>query len=499
MLRKTVLLPPLALLIAGLVASILNEQSFLKLLQAVVDQLIGRLDWLFNWSTFLLLIVVIAAYVSPLGNRRIGGPTAQPLLSKSRWFAITLCTTIATGILFWGTAEPIFHLRDYPLPGSPDPAFAMSMLFYHWTIIPYAIYTVAGLSFALAYYNHDRSFSLSSMLFSLREKEIPDWLGGLVDSVCLFSLVAGMAASLGAGIITLSGGLENINLKLPANTAYAWICLAIVITFVLSAASGLQRGIRWLSGFNFLGFVLIAIIVLFFSPVSELLGLATAGFTDFTTHFLSRSTNIGDPVATDWKHDWNIFNWANWYAWAPITALFLGRLAVGYTVREFIRVNWLFPSLFGAGWMIIFGGSAILTDVRTGGSMQLNLTENGPESLIYELLNALPASGYLTVLLLILVFLSYVTAADSNISAMSGLSVRGIDQHNPEAPIWVKIIWGLVIGTVSWTMISFAGVDGIRLTSIIGGVPAMFLIIFVGIGLTRWVILSWQSTQNKHD
>src|SRR3546814_19350815 len=45
---------------------------------------------------------------------RSGGPDAKPLLDRWRWFAVTLCTTIATGILFWGVAEPLFHLNEPP-------------------------------------------------------------------------------------------------------------------------------------------------------------------------------------------------------------------------------------------------------------------------------------------------------------------------------------------------------------------------------------------------
>ncbi|MEM6806172.1 MAG: BCCT family transporter, partial [Bacteroidota bacterium] len=78
-----------------------------------------------------------------------------------------------------------------------------------------------------------------------------------------------------------------------------------------------------------------------------------------------------------------------------------------------------------------------------------------------------------------------VTAADSNTSAMSGISTEGINPENPEAPLMIKIAWGLMIGIVSYIMITFAGIDGIRMTSNLGGFPALFLVICVAIGLLR--------------
>src|SRR3546814_20047537 len=69
---------------------------------------------LFAWAGIGFLALLAGIALSPLGGRIIGGPDATPILSRWRWFAVTLCTTIATGLLFWGAAEPLFHLSDPP-------------------------------------------------------------------------------------------------------------------------------------------------------------------------------------------------------------------------------------------------------------------------------------------------------------------------------------------------------------------------------------------------
>src|SRR3546814_12862747 len=66
----------------------------------------------FTISSVLFLALLAAIALSPFGRTTIGGPDAKPLLDRWRWFAVTLCTTIATGILFWGVAEPLFHPNE---------------------------------------------------------------------------------------------------------------------------------------------------------------------------------------------------------------------------------------------------------------------------------------------------------------------------------------------------------------------------------------------------
>ena len=84
---------------------------------------------------------------------------------------ITLCTTLAVGMLLWSTAEPIYHLNNPPVSfvyikaGSPEAAlFSIAAMFLHWSFTPYAIYAVSSLVFALAFYNKRLLFSISSSL-----------------------------------------------------------------------------------------------------------------------------------------------------------------------------------------------------------------------------------------------------------------------------------------------------------------------------------------------
>lgn len=490
-LNKKVFFPPLIFLIATVFYSLIDSEGFLISVNQVNTWILDHFGWLFSWGTFFFLLVIGFVYFSPIAKVRIGGKDAKPILSRWRWFAITLCTTIATGILFWGTAEPLYHLNTPPeglglTPGSPAALkFSMSTMFMHWTVTPYGIYTVAGLVFALAYYNLKQPFSLGSLLFPLIGKRAHGPLGTIIDIVCLYGLVAGMAASLGTGILTLMGGMDKV-LGIPgSDLLLALITLLVVLTFVISAASGLMKGIRILSDYNVKAFMGLAIFIFIAGPTILLLKMGWSGVVDYIWNFLPRSTDVGTNLDKSWKHSWTIFYWANWLAWTPITALFLGQLAKGYTVRDYIHYNLLFPSLFGGVWMVIFGGTSMALDIGSDGALYQVLVNEGEQNVIFNILDQLPLGSILSVIFLFIIFVSYVTAADSNTSAMSGISTIGVSPENPEAPLSIKVVWGGLIGIIAWVMITYAGVDGIRMLSVLGGFPALFIVIAVAVGVLR--------------
>ena len=512
--------PPFLLLLAAIALNLISpdktdpatgnkvEGLFSKTVTSANDWILDHFGWLFAICAFLAVILCIVICItcfwkSGFGNVRLGGRDAKPLMSLWNWFSITICTTIAIGILFWSTAEPISHLGSPP--GSLDAAanthqtavFALSTMYLHWSFTPYALYCVASLMFAFAYYNMRQPFSLGSTVTPLFGK----WSTGkgsyLIDAVCLYSLVAGMAAALGAGILMLAGGLNDL-WNVPSNT-WVWgaIALSIVATFVISSATGLMKGIRILSDINTKLLICLALVPLIFGPTWFILSLGGEAFWDYVVHFFPRNLSMTtDETGTtrilapdDWGKSWTVFYWAVWMAWAPITACFLGRIAYGRTVKEFMLINFIFPSIFGIVWMTIFSGTALHQQLNGVADLTGVLNQQGAEAVSYEVFKQFPLATLIIVFYMFSAFVCFVTSSDSNMSAMSAISSTGISPENPEGNKWLKIIWGLTVGAVAWIMISFTGgVAGVKMLSNLGGFPAAFLELLIIAALVRVVI-----------
>lgn len=492
--RPLVFWPTFLVLIAAVVMSFSDLEGFLGITQSLNKTLLGNFSWLFSLGSFYLLLLIVLVYFSPLANVRIGGNQASPLLSKPKWFFIALCTTLAVGVLFWTTAEPIYHLNAPPSswglkPGSAEAAlFSISALMFHWSFTPYAIYAVPSLVFALVFYNRKLPFSISSSLQPVFGNNVLGRKAQIIDTIALYALVTGMASSLGTGAITLVGGFgEFMEIRMTPFTLGVAVSV-IVVTFVLSAASGLQKGITRLSLINAWFLLFLGLFVFVFGPTVYILSIGTEGLGAYLGHFFELSLFTGAASGDTWPQSWSVFNWAVWFAWAPISTLFLGKISRGYTVREFIQINLVFPALFAIVWIAIFSGTAIHIDMTQSGILSAILNDSGVEKLLYFIFGELPLSEIMTVLLIFIAYISYVTAADSNTDAIGDLCTTGFTAESEEkTALGIKILWGSIIGIVSWTMVSFVGIDGIKMLSNLGGLPASIIILATSLTLIKWL------------
>ena len=485
---------PIAIFTALIAASFASPDVFLQVASASNDWILRMFGNVFAFAAFAFVLTCIWAFVSPLGKIRLGGRDAQPLLSRWNWFAITLSTTIAIGILFWATAEPIYHLYDTggaaQVGSAQAQLFAMSSLYMHWAFTPYAIYTVPALAFALCYHNLKLPFSLSSPIAAVIGRPVPGIAAQLLDAICLLSLLFGLAASLGAGIMSISGGIDRITPLSTGPVLLALVAAGIVAAFFLSSVSGLQRGIRVLSDYNTKLFAMLAIFILLAGPTSQIVMLGVKSFGIYITEFIPRSLLLKPYDNDEWLNAWTVFYFANWMAWAPLSAMFLARIARGYTVREFIAMNLAAPAMFSVVWMMIFGGFAIEYESAAPGALKSVLDSGGPEFVLYRLLEAVPFGLFVAALFVILSFLSYVTAADSNTDVLARLSMRGESDMQAAAQtdrqsggqsggrrhIWIRLIWASLVGVAAWVMVSFSGIEGVKMLSNLGGFPALFVI-----------------------
>ena len=168
-------------------------------------------------------------------------------------------------------------------------------------------------------------------------------------------------------------------------------------------------------------------------------------------------------------------------AFAPVTGIFLAQLSYGHTIRETLIVNWIMPSIFAIVWMSIFGGVAI--NMQSSGVVDLagEMAASGTYVAIWSVLQQLPLSELLIPVTLFIMLLSFSTSADNSITVISALCVRE-RKIGDEAPWWLKLIWGIAIGLLSFLLMAFAagskGNDGVRYMVVtMGSILSVFIIL----------------------
>lgn len=508
--RLFVIIVPMAVFISAAIASLINLDAFFAFAKSINDWILATFSTVISWAVFGFVLTCLAVVVSPLGKVTIGGAGATRTLKPWSWFSITLCTTIAIGILFWAMAEPLYHLYDpggaaRGIEAGSDAAtqFSLVSLLMHWTISPYAIYTVAALTFALAYHNLGKPYSVSGPFIALLGRPLPVPIAAGLDAAILWALVMGMAASLGAGMLMLSGGVASLTGLSSGPLTLALVAGAIAIVVLISSLTGLLRGIRILSEINTWFFFALVAFIAAFGPLREMLmqgGQATVGYV---AGFLDRSLLIGSASGDhEWAKSWTTFYFANWLAWAPVTAMFLGRIARGYSVRAFVLVNLVLPALFSVVWMSAFGVFAMETDLAQAGVLNETLNKDGPEAVMFVALEYLPMTSIMIPALLLVSFISYVTAADSNTEAISQIckththAMTEEDETEPSAPR-LKILWVILLCVMAWIMVAFSGIDGVRMLSNVGGLPALFVVLGLQVCLLRMVFQATALDQRR--
>lgn len=480
-LRPFVFFPAFILLILTIVLNFVNPEAFLNITTAAKNFMVVDMGWVFSITGIMSVIVIILVYFSPIGEIKLGGKDAEPMLKKSSWFAITLCTTIAAGILFWGTAEPMWHLAYPPEslgiePMSAEAAkFAMETMFLHWTFIPYAIYAVPTIVFAFAYYNMKRSFSVGSQISPLISSAKQKKINGVIDAVVLFTVAAGIGSSFGTAVMNMGGGLNA--LFGIDNTKTLWVMITIVgtIAFIISSGTGLMKGIRILSDINVYLYYVIIAALLVLGPTVFFFSLGTEAFGGFMDNIFSKALFTGASAGDTWASGWTMFYWSNWMAWAPVAAVFLARIAYGYKIKEVVMMNFVIPSIFSTIWMTILSGTTINFQMTGRVDVLAIMNEQGSGAAAYAVLGELPFAGLIIGIYLIAVMISFITATDSTTNAMASICTTGISDGKKEAPLLIKITWGVIIGAVSLIFITALGLDGIKMLSYLGGFPALFL------------------------
>lgn len=490
--RKPVFVTMLILYAVIIVVGLVWPETFANAEGGIVNFAASWFGWLYDLTALVLLgVCVWILFSKKYGSIKIGGANAKPTMSKWSWFVISLCGGIATGIVFWGIAEPITHFMS-PIPlsagayeaGTATAALtAISTTYLHWGPVLYAFYCVAGIGIGIAVYNMKLPYRVCSCLYPILGEKAMGAIGTVVDILCLFGLAGGVSASLGVSAMQLGAGLGILTGLTPTNVVWTIILMTIVITFIISSYTGIGKGVRFLSDKNAKIYMGMMAFVIIFGPAKYILNMATEAFGLHINNFFIQATFLSTFEGDMWPTWWTINYWSFMIAYTPLIGMFLAKIARGRTLREFTLFNFLLPGAFGILWFGIFGSASIFYETNGGGiwdSMQ-NL---GTESAVFAFFKNLPLSNIMSAIFMITAFLSVVTLADSMTTTISSLSIKSKSAATKEPPAKIKIFWGIVMSALALINIVTAnnvgqvsGINATKQLAIVCAFPLLFVVV----------------------
>ncbi|KAA5603728.1 BCCT family transporter [Roseospira marina] len=486
------------LIMAFVMGTLMAPEDAKSVFDAAKAWSINNFDWFFLASGNVFVLFCLVLIVLPVGSVRLGGQDAKPEFSLISWFAMLFAAGMGIGLMFWSVAEPVGYYTDWfgtPLgvePNTPEAArAALGATMYHWGLHPWAIYAVVGLSLAFFCYNKGLPLTIRSAFYPLVQDKSWGWFGNVIDIVSVLATIFGLATSLGFGAQQAAGGLEFLfGISSGINTQIA-IIIGVTSVAVISVVRGLDGGVKVLSNINMsLAALLLAFVIATGSTMT-----IVSGFWDTTTAYAEMMV----PLSMWWgredgsfMHDWTVFYWAWWISWSPFVGMFIARVSMGRTVRQFIIAVLLVPTVVTIVWMTAFGGMGLEQVMNQSGELADGL---GDYTLaMFQMLENLPLHQITSFIAICLVLVFFITSSDSGSLVIDSITAGG----KLDAPVPQRIFWAVMEGVIAAVLLFVGGagaLGALQAAAITVGLPftlvllAMCVTLYLGLRHERiWVV-----------
>lgn len=132
------------------------------------------------------------------------------------------------------------------------------------------------------------------------------------------------------GVLQINGGLNYV-FSVPNNP---WVQIGIIgimlALYLVSATTGIDKGIKILSNTNMILVLALMVFFLFRGPTVFIFESFVLAIGDYIQHFMEMSFYLTPYTGETWVQDWTVFYWAWVIAWSP----FVGSLLPGFERGE---------------------------------------------------------------------------------------------------------------------------------------------------------------------
>lgn len=481
---KEVLIVLGALLLIEIILGVFFTKQFGNVMSNMIYLVGDNFGWWINLLAVVIVVLGIVFVIFKYGDVVIGGKDAKPDFTRWQWYSISICGGIGCGLLFWAMGEPIFHFMEPPIAAGVTAQsrgaaiFAVSQAMFDWSFVQYFIYALPAVAFALLTFNYQKALSFSPVVEATFNKN-KRWLTTLLHILCGYAVASGLSNSMGAGLMQISGGINAVFGIKQTPVLYLVITIMVAGFFIFSCLTGINKGLTYVSSACMVAFIGLMIYVLIAGDAQFIGKIGTESMGDILNNFWSKITFNNTLAPSDqWANKWSITYWNSFFIYAPVIGMFLARMGKGHTVREFILVEILVPSLFCCLFIAIFAGT--IMNMQTSGIVDVwgKVQELGMQTALYQVLGAMPGGKIVQFFFLITVCMSFITLADPNTSALSTLCVHG-QEIDSEPPKLLKIIIGIAVSAVAYLLVVSGGMDAVKGLLNVGGllmtIPTIWL------------------------
>lgn len=460
--------------------ALFDLKHFSSVIQSLFSESANLFGYWWQWLMVINFVLALAIGGSKFGKLKLGA-TDTVSMSRFRWVAMIMCTLLAGGGVFWSAAEPIYHfMTPPPALGEMEAgvmetvAPALSQSFFHWGFLAWAVLGTLA-TIVLMYAHHQAGVRLRprALLYPLLGDKLENhWLGSVIDACSIIAVAAGTIGPIGFLATQLGYSLESfvgIENTMPMQML---ILAAVVAIYSISAFTGMDKGLQWLSRMNVIGAAVLLGAVIVLGPTGFIFEQFGSGFSYYLNnmHTLALNTDNGG-----WNAWWTWFFWGWFIGFAPMMAIFIARISKGRSIRELIFAVAICAPIATNFWFSVLGGTGIFYELQSPGSISGPMADAGLPAILIASLSQLPYSVILIPAFMLLTTTFVATTGDSMAYSIA-MAVSGDNQPTRKHRLFWAIVMGLVAGVL--LLAGDGGLNALQSFIVITAVPVSFLIAF---------------------
>lgn len=435
--------------------------------------------WLFVTSVIVFIVFLAWMALGKYGNVKLGKDSDKPEFSTFSWYSMLFCGATGIGLVFWSIAEPLSHYSVPPVgvePGTIEAIdFSVRTCYLHWGITQWACFAIVGLGVAYFQFRKGKNAQLSNLLTPLvGEKMTQGWFGKFIDGFSVVVSFAGIATSLGLGVSQICGGLNHLFGIPQTQNIMLTIIILVTLVFIISAISGVYKGIKVLSNFNTFLALALLFVAICVGPHINILNNLVRSVGLHIQNMVGDLFLISTFEDNTWVMNWRVFYYAWFVAWCPFVGMFVARISKGRTIREFITGVVIVPTIFTIIWLAVFSAIA-LTTVQGWNLETVQQLVASPETAVFIVFEHYPMSKIISMMVVALLAIFFITSADSATYSLGVMTSNG----SITPPTYKKVVWGIVVSAIAYILLCAGSLKPLQTISIAASLP--FLIVMIAI------------------
>ncbi len=436
-------------------------------------------------------IFILSIYIacSKYGDIVLGEKNEKPKYSFFAWGSMMFTCGLAADILFYSFSEWVMYATDPHIKemGTIQEWAGVYPLF-HWSFIPWGFYLVLAVAFGFMLHVRKRNRQkYSEACRPILGKYTDKWPGRIIDLLAVFALLAGTATTFSVATPLMATIIQQLfHLTISRTTINIIILIITCFVYTYSLLHGF-KGISLLANICiYLFFGLLAFVLLFGGQTRYIIETGLNSLGTMVQNFIGLST-FTDPLRkTNFPQTWTIYYWAYWMVWCVAAPFFIGSISKGRTVRQTILGGYVFGVGSTLVSFIILGNYSMGLQMHGLADFIAKYNQTGDlYGMIVSVIETLPCSSIIMVVVLITMIAFYATSFDSIALTASCYSYHELEEGKQPHKL-VQLMWCILLILLPIALLfAQSSMNNLQSVSIIAAFPIAIVIILISVSFLK--------------